>query len=76
MQGDVVSYSTSLNARRRRYYTVGVATKESRTEIQRAPSTAIARGLSMSAPLPMPQAKGNMPKAAAIEVIRTGRKRR
>jgi len=43
-----------LDKRNKMKYTVGVATRESNTEMKRAPITAMARGFSMSAPEPMP----------------------
>ncbi len=54
----------------------GVAINESKTETQSAPVTAMAIGLSISAPEPIPYASGNMPSAAARDVINTGRSRR
>lgn len=40
------------------------------------PTTAIANGCNNSAPAPIASASGSIPKIAASEIIRTGRKRR
>src|SRR2546423_70032 len=55
---------------------VGVTTSERRSAMARPPMTAIASGCRSSAPDPMANASGSIPRIAARLVVNTGRKRR